>query len=308
MELRHIWDYQAADNTNYKTYVDSPGGGDSQANSWAYAKAYERFKQAVKGDTSEMAVNLAERKQAIEMIAKRGAQLLKFTQAVRRFRWADAEDALGVPRDDPNVRRKLKRRAKSFGKNWLEYHFGWSPLIGDIGNSLDLLCRGLPAYRVRASASARRTWESRDGTGTSTVARKHDVTAKYILGADVQVSNPNILLLNQMGFVNPLTVAWELVPFSFVVDWFVNVSDVLGSFTEFWGLSLQRPFYTINSSYLRYNDYILHPRRERWWSQNVYVERYPATPPGPALKLRAPWRLSTTRALTSVSLLVQHLR
>lgn len=31
------------------------------------------------------------------------------------------------------------------------------------------------------------------------------------------------------GLTNPLLTAWELVPFSFVADWFVNVGDTIAS-------------------------------------------------------------------------------
>jgi hypothetical protein len=47
-----------------------------------------------------------------------------------------------------------------------------------------------------------------------------------------------------MGLTNPAVVAWELVPFSFVVDWFVNVSEFLGQFDEFIGLALDEPYHS----------------------------------------------------------------
>jgi hypothetical protein len=64
------------------------------------------------------------------------------------------------------------------------------------------------------------------------------------MSATVQVTNPNMFLANQLGFLNPALVAWELVPFSFVVDWFVNVGAVISSMTDFMGCTLKDPYHT----------------------------------------------------------------
>jgi len=61
---------------------------------------------------------------------------------------------------------------------------------------------------------------------------------------EVKISNPNVAIANQMGFVNPLSVAWEAVPFSFVVDWFANVGQCLSAMTDFAGFSVTRSWTT----------------------------------------------------------------
>jgi len=304
LDKRQIETYSSTDNANYKDYTDCPTGVHQPTYDWAYAKCYERFKNAIKGDTSEMAVTLAERRQALEMVSARSIQLLRFTRAVKQFRFGDAANILGIGGPPSN----LRKRGRDFGSNWLEFHFGWSPLIGDIGNSMQLLCRGLPPFRIRSRASVQTEFRELIGSGFTTTRRFNRVTARWTIGADVQVSNPNTLLLNQLGFVNPVTIAWELVPFSFVLDWFVNVNDVLGSFTDFWGVSLHRPFITLHHEWWRESHYFLNPSQEKWGQRSIIVSRVPGTPPGPALRTRAPWRLSPTRALTSVSLLLQQLR
>lgn len=57
-------------------------------------------------------------------------------------------------------------------------------------------------------------------------------------GAEVAVSNPNLWLANQLGLINPGTIALELVPFSFVFGWFVNLEQVISSMTDLYGLTL----------------------------------------------------------------------
>ena len=130
----------------------------------AYAKAYDKLVDKVRGESSAMlAVNVAERAQSFQMIGKRATQLLTGLRQLRRF---DLPGMLGTfgfklqkKRKEPpqwvrlgkgrthripNTRVQsdsyaLRRKAKSAGSLWLEYWFGWSPLISDIGGAIDVL-------------------------------------------------------------------------------------------------------------------------------------------------------------------------
>jgi hypothetical protein len=48
-----------------------------------------------------------------------------------------------------------------------------------------------------------------------------------------------------MGLTNPASWVWEAIPFSFVVDWFANVGQVLGSITDLYGVILVNPSTTL---------------------------------------------------------------
>jgi hypothetical protein len=55
------------------------------------------------------------------------------------------------------------------------------------------------------------------------------------LQATLLLTNPNLGLASRMGLVNPLSIAWEVVPFSFVVDWFLPVGNFLENLTSLAG-------------------------------------------------------------------------
>lgn len=59
------------------------------------------------------------------------------------------------------------------------------------------------------------------------------------LQAQLDTLNPNVLLASNLGLTNPAMVAWDLVPFSFVVDWFLPVGKFLNSFDSHYGFSLK---------------------------------------------------------------------
>jgi hypothetical protein len=143
------------------------------------------------------------------------------------------------------------------------------------------------------------------------------------MGAEFTVNNPNTLLMNQMGFINPASIAWEAVPFSFVVDWFANVGQVLNSATDFVGLSMKNPFTTKFQHIVQdvvaagtYPVYYNYPHVHsvlEWITlyiakyESVYVTRTTSIT-GPVLALKPFKGFSPIRGLTAASLLVQTLK
>jgi hypothetical protein len=106
-----------------------------------------------------------------------------------------------------------------------------------------------------------------------------------------------------LGFINPISVAWALVPFSFIVDWFVNVQQVLEQFTDFAGLTLSNPattaFYELDYAYDRTDIY--HPGGYTYKSWEMVRTQGLS---GPVLHLR-PWKgLSPYRGATAIALLL----
>ena len=55
--------------------------------------------------------------------------------------------------------------------------------------------------------------------------------AKGLVALYYKLRSPGVALLSQLGLINPALIAWERVPYSFVVDWFVPVSSWLNSLT-----------------------------------------------------------------------------
>jgi hypothetical protein len=41
------------------------------------------------------------------------------------------------------------------------------------------------------------------------------------------MDNPLLALFSQTGFTNPINLLWELIPFSFVADWFLPIGSYL---------------------------------------------------------------------------------
>lgn len=343
LDSRYVSKFKDSDPS---TYVDVSGvayGIPQDLVDNAYARAYARFVDVVKGETADLPTNFAEHRQSTEMITRRLVQLGRFTRAVKKFNWSEAIASLGlahyrvetfyrakdrmrefkfyerrakarVELQTPVFTANVRENAKSFGNNWLEFHFGVVPLVNDIRHSMDILTSGLPPFRVKASAKLKRSTQTGSSSATFKTSRTEWYSSGWTLGAQVSVNNPNLWLANRLGLLNPLGLAWEVFPFSFIVDWFVNLNDVLKSFSEFYGLDLINPFRTelrtvLMDTWSLWSTAAGAPLRSRYvGTEYCGVGRTVGAFPGPVLRLRPAKALSWERGLTASALLVQRLK
>lgn len=224
---------------SYKTYAWWDGDS-SVFGAWCpntqngYANAINETAHELRSKVSDQAlwaVNLAEYNESVRMMTQRLIQLGRFARAVSRRDFGGIVTSLGLAPSTP--RRPLRKRAAD---TWLEYSFGWKPLIQDVYSTLDLLQNPIKAIKVDAKRSYNVAYTE---TFRSRVVYGIDFCRS---GCEVSVSNPNLYLANNLGLVNPAVVVWELIPFSFVVDWFANVGQFLSSGTDWLGLTVTKPY------------------------------------------------------------------
>lgn len=127
---------------------------------------------------------------------------------------------------------------------WLEWRYGWGPMVMDIVSALKALNkqREIRRFMVRGSAKDEKTRSytttSVKGYGTHTfrVDVSHSRTARaYVL---YEVSNEPLARLQDFGVFDFPASAWELLPWSFVVDWFVPVGDWIKALTPKIGVNI----------------------------------------------------------------------
>lgn len=201
--------------------------------------------------TAELGTTIAEGRQAWSMITNRALMLAKFGIALKKGNFYEAAKTLGVLKH-PSYKRlskesKLKRGSHNFGNNYLEFHFGWTPLISDMGNAMAVLDEPIPYGQYKVRTGSRTVWRHLDTATFYQQWADHRERNFGKAGAYVKVTNPNLYLASNMGLTNPASIAWELVPFSFVVDWFWNVGDYIKSFSDMYGIEFEEPWHAIGS-------------------------------------------------------------
>jgi hypothetical protein len=296
----------------------TPDGGPygSAAVAKAYATAYDRFASKIKsGKTASLGVSTLEMRESLNMISSRCRSLWSFGKALRRFDLPGIYQALFLTKESQKKKTQavVKRYKISgdFASAYLEMVFGWLPLIKDIGDAVEVLqstpnvghCRG----RGNQMASIR---EQFSGGGYFEV-NQGSVDIKVQVSADVSISNPNLALANQLGFVNPAQVAWDVIPLSFLVNWFLPISKFLGGFSAFWGFSIEKPVIThLRSGSSSYSSYYLGVLQWRREISGHSVFRFPqASLPVPSFssRMKMPSGELLGKALSSIALLTQSL-
>jgi hypothetical protein len=146
------------------------------------------------------------------------------------------------------VARQLNISPRAVHKTWLEYKYGWMPLLMDVQGAAEFFAQSALPQRqiIRATASIS---ESRKGSDETMAGPYYDrywpvleswegrVQTKCELRAEL--TDPRAVELQQLGLTNPALYVWERIPYSFVFDWFCSVGDWLTAQTAMVGLTLK---------------------------------------------------------------------
>ncbi len=205
------------------------------------AKAYE----SVKGKTYESVstgADFAEYKSSLGMMTRTCATLLRAGRAIKKFDFLAAAQILKMHLVPPGASRR-----KSFANNWLEFWFGWKPLLSDIYDAMEVLNQ--PIKKMYARGGGVDGIVTQDSVNLGSTTDTYTVSMRYEArqGLTVKTIDYETFSLEQWGLANPLSVLWEIVPFSFVVDWFYRVGDVVASLTDFLGMTLVDTFYSLKT-------------------------------------------------------------
>lgn len=201
--------------TNFvQTIVNSDSSGEADSLS---LQALARFSS---GDVN-LGNFIGEMKSSLGMIQNRVKSIDAMVSSLIRGDFRDIERSKAF-KNYPNSARgwdQYKRRMNNLPKHkrvangWLELQFGWLPLLSDIWNATDAVRE---SYRSKGSTVISRSSLYRGKSGLRAQA-----------GVWGQVSNPGLRSLSELGLLNPLGIAWELLPFSFVADYYVKIGELL---------------------------------------------------------------------------------
>lgn len=210
------WDY-ADPNLDYYDFL-SAGAWTSFDNlsTAVLLEARGKLLDKVKRQNVSMAQSIAEFRQTADLFLTLSQELLQGWRALRRLHFGE-------------LYRDLKR-SREFSKKWIEFQFGLLPLVSDITGLLESLHDTIRDgswihVEVRVSKTERRTRTISDSIGNGKIIQDATGTMTSKLKGRYRIRNAFIDDFRRFGFSNAAALGWELVPFSFVVDWAIDIGD-----------------------------------------------------------------------------------
>ena len=181
----------------------------------SFMRLHVDLKLKVKDEVINLAQNLAEYKQTCSMFSGLASDIYRTFRSLRRGRIPKGPDSW----------------SKEAANRWLEYQYGLKPLMSDLYDSFNEMSRVIPKpvfHRYKANAKTSDSSIEHNPHG-SVLMRSQSSTWSLRSRVTAVVSRSSIRTAAEYGLTNPLLLAWELIPYSFVIDWMIPVGDVLSS-------------------------------------------------------------------------------
>lgn len=192
-----------------------------------YNRAYSSFRGKLYDGSSALGVTLGTYKESRQMI-------------VDRF------NSLNLHADEAAARIATARnKKKALASLHLEIVFGWAPLLSDIHAVTTTVIGKDPLLGMATVKGVAKSFHSDTpfSYATTKVTNcKFSGSYEVEIGSRVRVSNPNLWLAERAGLLNPASVVWDLVPWSFVINMFMNTGQLVNSLTDFCGLTFENQY------------------------------------------------------------------
>ena len=212
-------------------YTANPLPGLDNTHAEALTKSLNELVQ----NAQSFGASIGEGSETMKMFVQNGIILTNSMIAAKRGQWSKIPDILGMNKRDILT--------GVFPANkYLEYKYGWQPLMSDLHGLQEKLhekdLRKQQLIRATATASTTEV-QSTTKWGGNAIVKTTGSTKSVLFGS---VARPDLAKANSWGLINPLSVAWELVPFSFAIDWLMPIGNTLSALTATAGLDFFRGY------------------------------------------------------------------
>lgn len=257
--IKNWWHRDYTDGWDW-SYTSPDKAGDGYLYQNCVNTAYKRMVAKMDDGSSFGATATAERKDTLSMITGTVIRISKAAVAVKNLQFSKAARLLGVQsylEKTVKVRKRVwtgkrwryrtfrkrvlvlpngREVAKTLASGWLLFSYGVKPLASDIYNGLSLLDRDFKESETitgRCTLRTSRFIKKNNAVGYTTEDRYCRVSVAQTV--EYTVDNHRMYLAAKMGLTNPVQWLIEGIPFSFVLDWFSNLSEVVNTMTDFAG-------------------------------------------------------------------------
>lgn len=217
-------------------------------------QAVARLFDALSQTKGSLLVSMAEIDKTAAMVAKTATRLAAAYTALRHGKVDEFSRVLGISmskRRAGDLRARYKSQtytewqtARFASSTWLEFTYGWKPLISDVYAQAENLASYLTERQnvIReVKSSAKEVLVTVEDTSPTSldwkISKATQMSSRVSYTVRYALSNGGASFVNVFGLNNPAIVAWEVIPFSFVVDWFLPIGNFLSQLSATSGLA-----------------------------------------------------------------------
>lgn len=130
--------------------------------------------------------------------------------------------------NERDIKKSLSRRVGEVtADNWLAYRYQYKTTVSDINQFIEAASRGyLKRIENQTLAHPLRAGGTFNGETWHLKCRLHESNRDPFMALAER--------MRRFGVLPDFHVLWDMVPFSFAVDWFIPVDDFLSSFDRWW--------------------------------------------------------------------------
>lgn len=228
----------------FKRYIylpDTPG--------YLESRVIDQLNSRIQQNSWEVSQSLGEMPETVELLLSASRRLLLAYKYAKQGRMVKALYTLGV---DPK-RAKKTVRGKISG-SILEFQYGWKPLMQEIHSLATAIEEGLKQPVSKPiTVELSEEFDLSDSYPEGFLQWTHSGSGRFIVkaGIEARVNSDFLTKLGSHGLTNPASLAWELFPLSFVIDWFVPIGSFLSGLSTPIGVSFEDGYLTKKAEWER---------------------------------------------------------
>lgn len=271
-----------------------------------------KLAENIRGHSFDLGVNIAEATKTYGTIVSNVRSIGRALLDLKHGNYAGALRALGARRQGPRGHWDIRSLdAKDLSGRWLETQYAFMPLISQSYEAAKAFEAITGPRRLRFAVGSSPKRKSIEGSDSlANYSMPWNLTYSKRLVAELY---EDASLQRSLGLSNPLEIAWEVVPYSFVVDWFLPV----GAYISAWGFipSLRGRFITAESGAIKNGPIVDFTLAKNYAKSGCHQYRFAysrvvsgsLSVPRPTFN-SLPAALSPRRLLSAISLIHQSLR
>lgn len=190
-------------------------------------------------------VSLAEMGKTVSMVAQAARDIAGMLRRIRQGKPpVSSSSVLGRNPGLTNQAAKFENQAANL---WLQYSYGWIPTVTDLTGALialyNLSIENKPRYTARGFGNDSEVLTSTTEFTTFSLTGKYQ--AKTTTTRELKARCAILYELtdiardmNRFGILDLPGAVWELIPYSFVVDWFISIGEWIQAVTPKVGVNV----------------------------------------------------------------------